>query len=531
MPQVRGQGPAEEHVLLRVLRGLGIQVVGSVGRLLRRVFLIQLFELFVTGNGFTGIVDTPATPRPADLVRRISRLIRTKGMVNEGDRVLVGFSGGVDSATLLYVLREIREKMPFGLAVAHVNHLLRREESERDEAFVRETAKRHGLPCFVERADVKAYSRSTGLSVQHAGRDIRYRFFNETADREGYTRIALAHNLDDQVETFLLRLAKGTGIRGLSSIPPARERIVRPFLTTYRSEIESYAAARSIPFVSDSSNDKTVYERNYIRHRIIPLFDELNPAFREKVVSLLGDLTEINSLFDERKRSFTEKNVRRLEGDVHVPVAPLVELDDETFFRVVSDIVADMAPVVPLREHIELVRKVLSSRRPNLRLDLPGHVLARKTYDTLILTTKRPEPAITQTFSLGEGRTSIPALRIDATVTVVKRRPPSYPRDNFTAYFDLDKLGPRDSLAIRTFRAGDRFHPLGIDKPVKLKDFFISRKIPLESRRQVPLLLAGDTIAWVVGHRIDERCKIDESTRRILKVAVRKSCQPPSISD
>jgi uncharacterized protein YqjF (DUF2071 family) len=123
MPQVRGQRPAEEHVLLRVLRGLGIQVVGAVGRLLRRMLLTRLFELFVTGNGFTGIVDTPATPRPADLVRRISRLIRTNGMMNEGDRVLVGFSGGVDSATLLYVLTKIREKMPFGLAVAHVNHL------------------------------------------------------------------------------------------------------------------------------------------------------------------------------------------------------------------------------------------------------------------------------------------------------------------------------------------------------------------------------------------------------------------------
>jgi tRNA(Ile)-lysidine synthase len=488
--------------------------------------------LSVTGNKLPGIPDT-ASPRarPVDLVRKISRLIRMEGMIGEGDRVLVGFSGGVDSATLLFVLREIQRKMSFDLAVAHVNHLLRREESERDEAFVRETARSYGIPCFVERADVKAYSRSAGLSIQHAGRDIRYRFFTETADREACTKIALAHNLDDQVETFLLRLAKGTGIRGLSSIPPSREKIVRPFLTTYRSEIESYAAARSISFVTDSSNEKTVYERNYIRHKVIPLLCELNPAFREKVVSLLGDLTTINSFFDEKKHAFTEKNVRRTEGDIHVPVGPLMKLDEETFFRVVSDIVAGMAPVVPLREHIGLVRKVLSSRRPNLRLDLPEHVRVRKTYDKLTFTTKRPAAEITESFPLGEKRTRIAALGIDATVTVLKKPPSSYPKDNFTACFDLDKLGPRDRLAVRTFRQGDRFQPLGMDEPVKIKDFFISRKIPLESRRLVPLLVSGDVIVWVVGHRIDDRYKMDENTRSVLKVTVKKSCQPSSNCD
>jgi hypothetical protein len=148
----------------------------------------------------------------------------------------------------------------------------------------------------------------------------------------------------------------------------------------------------------------------------------LNPAFREKVVSLLGDLTEINTLFDERKRSFTEKNVRRLEGDVHVPVAPLAELDDETFFRVVSDIVADMAPVVPLGSTSNSSERSCPPENrtfASISRAPPG----RKTYDTLIFTMKRPEPPITTVFSLGEGRTSIAALKIDATVTVVKKRP------------------------------------------------------------------------------------------------------------
>lgn len=481
-----------------------------------------------------GLHETPATSpmaRPEDLARKISRFIRKEGMIADTDRVLVGFSGGVDSATLLFVLREIRKELPFDLAVAHVNHLLRKEESERDEAFTRETAKRCDLPYFVERADVRGYARSTGLSVQHAGRDIRYRFFNETADREGYSKIAVAHNLDDQIETFLLRLVKGTGIRGLSSIPPAREKIVRPFLTTYRSEIESYAAARSIPFVSDSSNDKTVYERNYIRHKVLPLLNELNPAFKEKVRSLLKDIAEINSFFEDKKRAFMGKNVRTTDGDAIVPVELLMRLDEETLFRVISDIISSMAPFVPLREHIGLVEKVLSSQKPNLRLDLPSRLRVNKTYGKLIFTTKKPPETITESFLLAEGKNCIAPLGIDLIVTVLNKPPSSYPKNTFTAYFDLDKLGPSSSLAVRTFRPGDRFQPLGMDNPLKVKDFFISQKIPLESRRSTPLLVSGDFIIWVVGHRIDDRYKIDKNTGKVLKVTVKKSCQPFSIYD
>ncbi len=459
-----------------------------------------------------------------DLTRKILRLIREEGMIGESDRVLLGFSGGVDSATLLFVLTEIRKEIPFDLAVAHVNHLLRQGESERDEAFTRDTALRYGIPHFLERADVKGYAASMGLSLQHAGRDIRYRFFNETADRQGYTKIAVAHNLDDQVETFLLRLAKGTGIRGLISIPPARDRIVRPFLHTYRSEIASYAAARSISFVSDSSNAKTVYERNFIRHRIIPLFNELNPAFKEKVISLLADLTGINGFFDGKKDSFFARHVREYDGDTLVPVAALRKLDEETRFRVISEIAASLAPVfVPLREHIRLIEKVVASEKPNLRLSLPSPLRMRKTYGKLIFTTKEAPETPMQTFPLEEGKNPIAPLGMDIVLKTLKKRPSSYPRNAFTAYFDLDKV---ESLAVRTFRPGDRFSPLGMSQSVKIKDFFISQKIPLERRRLIPLLLSGDTIIWVIGHRIDERCKIDENTGRVLKVTVKKTCQP-----
>ncbi len=460
---------------------------------------------------------------PPDLIRRTAKLFREQGIVADGDRVLVGCSGGIDSATLLYVLNEVRKEIPFDLGVAHINHLLRNLESERDENFVRHIALKYGLPFYRERADVKGYAAARGLSLQHAGRDIRYRFLNETADGEGYTRIATAHNLDDQIETFILRLIKGSGIRGLSSIPPTRDRIIRPFLNVYRSEIASFAESCSIAFVEDSSNEKTIYERNYIRHRIMPLFEEINGAFREKIASLLGDINRVNSIFDQEKESFM-RHVQHKGKDIAVPLKRFSRLDEEVRYRVMADIFAHFAPsFVPLREHIRLVENILSSEKPNLRVDLPSGLKAKRVYENLIFTTRPAREASREITEVRDGASRISRLDIDIHVKTLKKPPASFPKNPYTAFFDADRC---DRLTVRTFRPGDRFCPLGMAQSVKLKDFFISRKIPLEARKNIPLLLSGDDIIWVVGYRIDERYKVTPDSVNVVKVTVKKTCQP-----
>ncbi|MCK9228023.1 MAG: tRNA lysidine(34) synthetase TilS [Syntrophorhabdaceae bacterium] len=458
-----------------------------------------------------------------DLIGRTIKLIREQALITGGDRVLLGLSGGIDSTTLLFVLNEVRKEIGFDLGIAHINHLLRGVESERDQAFVKDTAAQYGLKLFLKRADVKSYAESRGLSLQHAGRDIRYQFLDEIADTAGFTRIATAHNLDDQIETFVLRLIKGSGIRGLSSIPPVRNRIIRPFLNIYRSEIEAFAALHSIVFVEDSSNEKTVYERNYVRHRIMPLFEGLNPAFREKIASLLHDINDINTTFERKKEAFM-KLARHAEKDVTIPLEPFRALDEEVRYRVMADIFASLAPsFIPLREHMRLIEKMIASTRPNLRIDLPSGLKAKKIYCNLILTT-RPTPRATgQMQEVHSGMNHISHLNIDVNVQKLTKAPLTFPKDSLVAYFDADKC---NDLAVRTFRPGDRIRPLGMTQHVKLKDFFISRKIPLEDRRHIPLLLSGDEIIWIVGHRIDDGYKLTGNTRNILKVTVKKTCQP-----
>ncbi|OPX98994.1 MAG: tRNA(Ile)-lysidine synthase [Syntrophorhabdus sp. PtaU1.Bin002] len=451
-----------------------------------------------------------------DLIRRVKDVIHKERLIEPGDRVLLGVSGGVDSTTLLSVLREISREISFTLALAHVNHLLRGRESERDEGFVKGLADLLSLPCYVKRVNVRDEARRVGKSLQHAGRDVRYSFFDAIADEHNFNKIAIAHNLDDQVETFLLRITKGTGIRGLSSIPMRRGRIIRPFLTTTRAAIEAYAQDHKVPFVEDSSNAKIVYERNFVRREILPLMERLNPAVRDKIFSLLQDLTVINRAIDRRVDTFLRKELRRDGEDVSIKIEALTALDEETRYRAFVRLLQMVEPgFIPLREHIRLTEKVLCGARPNLSGTLPHGVRVKKVYDRFSFTKKTPPTPIKEVFPVTVGENRLDSLDLILSIVEMEVPPGKLSLERKTVFFDRDKAS---DLSVRTFMEGDRFVPLGMDRFVKLKDFFISRKIPREMRRSIPLLLSGKEIVWVIGHRLDERHKVTADTTQVLKV-------------
>jgi tRNA(Ile)-lysidine synthase len=453
------------------------------------------------------------------IVRRVSAVIRQEGLIDPEERVLVGVSGGSDSSVLLFILLKIKDSFPFSLGVAHLNHGLRGAESVRDEEFVQELAGRFGLPFHMRRVDARAYAKAEGLSLQHAGRDLRYSHFREVAQEHGYEKIAIGHTRDDQVETFIMRIIKGTGLRGLSSIPIRRGPIIRPLLHCYRSEIEVYLREESIPHVEDSSNLKDVYQRNFVRNRVFPLFEKLNPNFRERILFLLDDLTRLNSLFEQEAYRVLSEEVRTEEGDALVKTETLKSLHPETRYRVLSGMLECVEPgLVPLRDHVRLIEEALESVKPNIDVALPGRVTATKIYDRLMLTKKPPAPVIQGRFPVRMGLNLLEAFGIILDCAVTETLPQVFPTDGQTAFFDYDKTGV---LKVRTFLDGDRFVPLGMQASVKLKDFFISKKIPLHQRRRVPLLVSGEEIIWVLGQRIDERYKVADSTRRVLKATVR----------
>ncbi len=435
--------------------------------------------------------------------------------------MLVGVSGGIDSVALLFLLLTIRDGFPFSVGVAHLNHSLRGEESTRDEEFVRGLAQRFGLPFHARRIDVRSYARVEGLSLQHAGRDLRYAYFREIACEHGYQKIAIGHTRDDQVETFIMRLIKGTGLRGLSSIPIRRGPIIRPLLPIYRSEVKTYTRTESIPHVEDSSNQKDVYQRNFIRNRVLPLFEQINPNFRERILLLLDDLTEVNRLFERDAEHFLSEEVRSDGTDTVVQAEKLRGLHAETRYRVLAAMLERVEPrLVPLRHHVRLIEQAIENLKPNIDVALPCHVTARKVYGSLTFTKKTSLPPIQELLPINTALTMLEPFGMIFETTVTDTPPDKIPDDGKIAFFDYDRLG---ALRVRTFLEGDRFVPLGMKQSVKLKDFFISRKIPLHERRRIPLLLSDQDIIWVVGQRIDERYKVTPDTHRFLNVSVRPS--------
>jgi tRNA(Ile)-lysidine synthase len=316
-----------------------------------------------------------------------------------------------------------------------------------------------------------------------------------------------------------MRLVKGTGLRGLSSIPIRRGSIIRPLLPFYRSEIASYARTAGVPHVEDSSNQRDIYQRNFVRNRILPLFEELNPNFRERVLLLLEDLTSLNRLFERDASDFLAEAVRREGANQTVQTDKLKNLHPETRYRVLA-IMLERAEsgFVPLRNHVRLIEQVLASARPNLEVALPARIIARKVYDTFMLTREAHPPPISGTFPVYPGTNLLEPFGVILDASVTDSPPETIPDDETTAVLDYDRI---TELQVRTFLNGDRFIPLGMSVSVKLKDFFISRKIPLHERRRIPLLLSSRDIVWVVGERIDDRYKVTNETRRFLRVTVK----------
>ena len=326
---------------------------------------------------------------------------------------------------LLSVLHTLRGVIPFDLAVAHVNHMLRGQESERDEGFVREVANHLSLPMHVIRVDVHSLAKRSGKSIQHAARDARYDYFAELAQTHGYQRIAIAHNQDDQVETFLLRVIKGTGVRGLSCIPVRRGPIIRPFLNTARREIEQYATENGIRYVEDSSNRKDAYERNYVRHQILPPMEVLNPTVRSRIMSLLGDLTQLNERLDREAQTFLNTWMPG-NGELSLPIGQLIGSSEETRFRVLSVLLGKLLPgFIALRQHIRLIEKVLMSSRPSALAVLPSGITVCREYDKLVFTVATTPSQVFETFPLHHGHTVVEPLGISVDINLVDHPHPS----------------------------------------------------------------------------------------------------------
>ncbi len=450
---------------------------------------------------------------PVSVVNRVAGALRDAG-VAPGARLVVAVSGGVDSMALLDALVRLQDRFGLRLQVAHVHHGLRGRAADRDAAFVVAEAARRGLSASVSRLNTA--ERPRGESIQVWARNARYLCLDAVAERGRASRIAVAHTLDDQAETVLLNLLRGTGPRGLAGIPPVRHRILRPLLGVSRAEVEAYAAVRRLAFRTDASNASALYRRNRIRHHLLPLLaEEYNPRIVASLASLAALMREDDEALTAQAAPLVAEGAHHAGPSVSLPVAALRAAPPAVARRAfqVAFRLASRGGHWLTRRHVEALRLLLA-REAVVRL--PGGLTGRRSATEIRIgppedSTPGRVPKAVGSDGAAPGQVLLrPGVWtrwpwLDCRLRV---RPVSAPgnlrgrRDRWRALVSPALL--EAPLTLRSWRPGDRFRPLGMSGQKKLQDFFVDAKVPRYERERIPLLLSGERIAWVVGHRIAE---------------------------
>lgn len=460
---------------------------------------------------------------------QIRTTLRKYAMLSQGDVVLVGLSGGPDSVCLLIALDQIKDEYGITLCAGYIDHGLRPDEIPGEITFCSELCSALGVPFFTKAINVPSYAQERGLSTQEAARELRYQALEDIARERGAAKIALGHNADDQAETILMRLFRGSGSTGLSGIPPVRRHIIRPLIEIERSAIEDFLAhsspdairSTSLPYVIDSSNLKSYYLRNKIRHVLMPVVRSINP-------DIVSTLSRTADIFRDEERYFdiqVTKALMRLitnktEERIELFLAPLESMDTVLLRRVLRRAVDEIKGLrgigfIHIEDIITLVKKGISGDR----IYLPKNVRAVKGYSTLLLTAEKPQ-RLSSCLLDHPGEVVLKEASLVLRCSLIEDIGDlnDYGDGKNVAVVDADKA--RFPLVIRSRMPGDYFYPLGFGKKKKLQDYFVDAKVPRDVRDAVPLLVAGDEIVWVVGYRLDERYRIDKSTARVLKFEV-----------
>lgn len=443
-------------------------------------------------------------------------------MFSEGDKVVVGVSGGPDSTTLLHLLCRLREKHNLKLWVAHLNHRIREKEAEEDKKWVKLFTQKLEVPLIIDVIDVPVLAKEKkGASLESVARQVRYNFLEHLANKVGADRIAVGHTASDQAETVLMRLIRGSGVDGLAGIPPVRGRVIRPLIRIFRWEIEDYCRRHNLIPRRDSSNKDLNFFRNRVRLELIPyLGNYYNPRVVETIYRTADLLQADKDFLDKLTQEARRKVVRKKKGrEIVVNARAFLELPLSLQRRVIRHLLEELKGGLGgiKYSHIEQVLHLREGEGTKLTC-LPGEVKVWRQYDEFIFSRGGEGSFDFFSYLNIPGITRIPQLNMVLEAKVLSRPPACFPQDSYQAFFDLNKIPGQ--LYVRPRREGDKFVPLGMSEEKKIKDFFIDSKVPRFERDKVPILFSKQRIIWVVGYRIDERFKLDERSEKILYLKV-----------
>ena len=455
------------------------------------------------------------------MYKTASETINKYNMLQKGDTILAGASGGADSTALLHFLTRLRDEYELKLCAVYVNHRIRGEEAYEDAHFAEELCSALNVEFFYEEADVPEFARANRISEEEAGRILRYRIFNEILEKKGGGKIALGHNLNDNAETVLIRLARGTGPKGLEGIPPVRDNIIRPLIECSRELIEKYCAENDLEFKTDSTNLMDIYSRNKIRLGVMPVLAELNPNAAENILNTANLIKEENSYIEKMSgKAYTSCVLKDEGGKVSLDLGKLRSFDDIILKNVLRKAVLSARGSLKdiSSAHIDILSGLMA-KGTGKSVSLPG-IRAEISYGKLNI-----HPA-------NEEKKSEPfcvPLEINSTVRIeniqkkiiLELKNKKFDKNEHNLYtktFNYDKI--KGSLEFRTRKSGDFIRIKGAESGKSLKKYFIDSKIPVSQRDSIPLVACGSDILWICGWRISDYYKADENTLNLLFITL-----------
>ena len=464
-----------------------------------------------------------------NLIFIVKDFLIKQNLVKPGEKLAAAVSGGPDSVAMLFCLNNLKKDIGFELFVFHINHMLRGKESDRDELFVKNLTESLGLPFYFAKADVAEYQKKHKCSVQVAAREMRYFHLNQLADHYFISKIATGHTAGDQAETVLMRVLKGSGLKGISGISPIRDnKYIRPMLEVTREEIEQFLKQNKVKFVMDSTNLKNNYLRNQVRNKLIPfLKEEFNPS----IIDALCRSSQIFRTDDNFVSEVAHNELNKLLLKNHDTILILNSTHFQTLHealkrRIILEAIYQFSGSgrQVSQNIIESILHVIGSKVSGKSLSVFNNLIFKYQYNQIIFEIQKKNIGgnlIKQKKLLIPGKTIIEEIGKEVVSTIITKK--EVPKNlkktaSFTAFIDCNVSGKE--LFVRSRQKGDKFCPLGIKGHKKIKDYFIDKKVPREERDFIPLIMNKESIFWIIGYQISELARLKEDTKDVLKLEI-----------
>ncbi len=440
-----------------------------------------------------------------------------KKLIQKNDKILVALSGGPDSVFLLHLLLKYKKRYKIEIGAIHINHMIRGKSADEDEDFCKKLSLNLDVQLISVSCNVKLFAKKNKLSIEEAGRKVRYAEFDEALKKNNYNKLATAHNCSDNSETVLLNLIKGTGLKGISGIPSKRGYIIRPILNINKEDILNYLKNNGIEYRVDESNLSGDFERNYLRHNIIPLIkNKLNPDFENTILNSSEIFKNISSFVD--KNIFDElKNIVEFNNEALKISIPRFERNDEEIksYLLKSAIEKKFSVQLTFKDYKNIIS--LIEKETGKKVNLSNSLTAIRERDSIIIFRENPSQNFEPLIINEED-----SIKINSKTFSIKSRmglPVKFSGSKLKEYISADKL--RGNYTIRRWKPGDRFYPLGLKGTKKVSDFLNEQKISSLKKKEQLVLTNRGQIVWVIGLRLDERFKINKNTEKVIELCLK----------